>query len=99
MDISSIFVVTAAVVFVGMLWFVRFNPQGVIWGFRLRLSDFDMDMLRETLNRTGLVALSIGLGRGFVGHSNDAVVTLALILAGILVCLLAAYKPSRRSSC
>ena len=99
MDINSMAIIISAFVFAGMLWFARFSPQGLFSGIGLRVADFDEDMLRETLNRAGLIALSIGLGRGFVGHDGNAGVTLALILVGILVCLAAAYKPSRRLSC
>ena len=90
MDINSIFVVTAAVVFAGMLWFFRFNPQGFTW---MRFGFFEISVIRDTAHKMGLFALALVAVRGFLDKSISPAATTILFIAGALSCAYAAYRP------
>ena len=94
MDIHSLVAVVYAVVFVGVLFFARYYPYGVMW--RLRVDNFDMDIVRDTVQKIGLFLGGVGVIRGLVDGDISLATSLALIILALLLCFGSAYQPRRR---
>ena len=96
MDINSIFVVTAAVVFTGMLYFVHYSPQG--WRMRwLRFPRLDQVILRDLAQKIGLFAMGLAAVRGYVDKEIGMVAPHILFVVGALLCYFSACKPPDES--
>ena len=90
MDIHSISIVVVALVFVGMLYTMRYGPPSLVW---LRLGSLDMTVVRDTAQKAGLGLWLLALVRGVLNKDISAMVAIVLFVIGTMLCYFAAYRP------
>ena len=84
MSVISVLVVVAAFVFAGMLWFVRFNPQGLFW---MKFGTLSKSVMRDTAHKVGLFLWALAAIRGFLDKEISGIATVALLVGGALLCI------------